>query len=66
MEATALWIVVPNHRVARAVRRQLRRLGVREQEPRIQCLTLGEAMERLKDFSSVFFPDEGQKGKEKK
>ena len=52
----ALWIVVPNGRVRSAVRRQLRRCGVREKYPARCVLTLGQAVSRVTDsfpFSDV-------------
>jgi hypothetical protein len=41
-----LWIVVANQRVARAVRRQLKRSGVREGQA-ICILTVGKALQRI-------------------
>jgi len=62
--ATSLWIVTANHNVARGGRRQLERLGVQEEDPKILCVTLGEARERVRQFFSLLFPAEGRKGKE--
>lgn len=45
-----LWIVTPNSRVTAAVRAQLRKLGVRERSPWICALSLGQAVERLRNF----------------
>jgi hypothetical protein len=50
----SLWIVVPNRRVVRAVRRRLADLGVRPTAPWICVLTLGQAMHRLKNCFPLF------------
>jgi hypothetical protein len=47
LEATRAWIVVPNHRVARSVRRKLQELGMPDQTPWICVLTLGQALQRV-------------------
>ena len=51
---TWLWILVPNCRVAGAVRRQLERLRVREAEPWLCVLTLGQALERIGKYVPLF------------
>ena len=58
-----LWIVVPNQRVATGVRRQLRRLRVRE-ETGICVLSLGQALQRIRNCFSLFsMPLSGQNTK---
>lgn len=54
MSATWLWIVVPNRKVADSVRKQLRILNVRETEPWLSILTLGQAIERVTNCYSLF------------
>ena len=54
MSATWLWIVVPNRKVADSVRKQLRTLNVRETEPWLSILTLGQALERVTNCYSLF------------
>ena len=52
--ATWLWILVPNRRVAGAVRRQMKRMRVREMEPWVCVLTLGQALERIRKYVPLF------------
>ena len=56
LRATFLWIVVPNRRVAGAVRRRLARLGVREARPWLCVLTVGQALEWVTKNGSLFSP----------
>lgn len=49
-----LWIVVPHSTVAKAVERQLSRLRVRAKECRIYFLTLGQALQRLRNCFPLF------------
>jgi len=44
---TELWVVVPNARVARAVRRKLLRLSIRPHGAGVFILTLGQALQRV-------------------
>jgi len=48
LNATALWIVVPNVQVKRAVKRQLNRLHLRSSAG-IFVLTLGQAIDRVRN-----------------
>lgn len=52
--ATWLWILVPNRNVAAAVRRQMKRLGVREAEPWLWVPTLGQALEGVRKYVPLF------------
>ena len=52
--ATWLWILVPNCRVASAVRRQMKRMRVREMEPWVCVLTLGQTLERIRKYVPLF------------
>jgi hypothetical protein len=54
LEATWLWIVVPNHRVAGSVRAELRKLGVREMQPWIRVLAFGQAIQGIVGCFSRF------------
>jgi hypothetical protein len=56
LEATWLWVVVPNCRVARSVRTQLRKLGVPERRPWISVWTLGEAIQQVVNCFPLFSP----------
>jgi len=47
LQATWLWIVVPNNRVKRSVRAKLRRLNVPEQPPHLAIYTISQAVQRL-------------------
>jgi len=46
-QCTELWVVVPNARVARAVRRKLLRLSIRPHGAGVFVLTLGQALQRV-------------------
>ena len=56
ISATWLWIVVPNRTVADAVRRRLIELNVRENEPWLCVLTLGQAVERIANCFALISP----------
>lgn len=56
VSATWLWIVIPNRMVADSVRRRLRELNVREKEPWLCVLTLGQAVERIANCFSLISP----------
>jgi len=51
--ADALWVVVPNSRVARAVRRQLLRIKNGAARPAVSVHTLGQARQRVRSCFSL-------------
>ena len=51
-----LWVVVPNGKVAQAVRRRLKRLHVRPREPWIFVLTLPQALQQITNYCSIVVP----------
>lgn len=54
VSATYLWIVVANRKVADSVRKRLRKLNVRENQPWLCILTLGQATERVANYFPLF------------
>jgi len=54
VSATWLWIVVPNRKVADSVQKRLRELNVRQKEPWLCVLTLGQAAEQLANCFPLF------------
>lgn len=54
LHATELWIVVPNARVRGAVTRKLRRIPEKPEDPTICVLSLGQALQRVRNCFSLF------------
>ena len=52
--ASWLWIVTPTQRVARSVRRRLRKMGIVENEPWLCVLPLGQAIESVRHYLPLF------------
>ena len=63
--AAWLWIVVPNPKVRRSVRKQLLNLAMNDMEPWICVLTIGQAVQRVKGCFPFFF-ESMVKGENKK
>ena len=65
LKAQGLWIVVPNRKVASSVRKHLRKLNVREIDPWLCVLTLGQALERARNVFWSFYSSDDHERKEK-
>lgn len=64
--ADELWIVVPNHGVARSVLREVNSTPTTDLRPKISVLTQGQAKQRIRDYFSNFPLSITQKTKENK
>ncbi len=61
--ACELWLVVPNPRVARSVRRKVHKQSIGPGTPRLFILLLPQALQRLDEFLGIEFPVDRRKRK---
>jgi len=54
VNADELWVVVPNNRVAQAVRQRFRNTKNTSQSPPVFILTQGQALQRLRNYFPLF------------